>query len=722
MNEPTGTSGFERFCATNALIWGGAQPGASTDPARVILIDLWHNNIQYVMRSLLVAKYVQRARPATLVGLLGQPGVVVRSCGELDVALLERLARSYGVTEFRRAPLPSLTDFEKAGALLDRLDPGGDLDALAPAELRSRLTGLTLQDGFPIGRFAYDTALRSELRPTINRVDARLRRWTADCVSLHRWISELCRGLDGREPAAFVTGHLDYNPWGLVGEVVRRSGGEVFWFRLDYAVPVYRIGPAGAGTLGAGYHRIEADWFNAAIWPHHRDLAAGADAFAAADASGALHQRWTSARTAALPADTAGAAAAAWRRACGWDEGDVVVGVFAHALSDQPLADEQAYADRYQWLSGTLAFAARHPERRWLVKLHPRDAAYDATGASAELMQRFARFGHIRFVGAQAASGVPSGVPSGVLAALCDVAVTIFGAPGLEMAAAGRPVITAGNGPYAGCGFVHRATSRAHYEALLLADPAALRPTAEQTDRARLYAYAARVIGAPVSPLLDPPTTAPDDAYWRLAEARLRHHTMAGDDLHEAVRRMIDGGQARVTNPKLDRYRAERGTRAPAPALLPLLGAEPISFQAGCGGATGLIKGFTAPEDWGAWMTEDVAVLGLRVPVLVAEGCVRLTLAYRYWLATLPGWPTQCVSVFSRSSCLLARAPLQPVGELMISVPSGDVGGEGDVLLSLQIDRLLSPADVGLSTDPRRLAIGVTSVALTPEDRAATAS
>lgn len=689
--------------------------GDGAEPAGIILVDLWHNNIQYVMRNLLIAKYIQRARPAKLIGLLGQPGVVVRSCGEIDIALLERLARSYGVTEFHRTRQPSLVDFEGASVLLDQLDPSGDLDALGGAELRSRLVSLTLQDGFPIGRFAYDTTLRSELRPTIDRVDARLRHWTADSLALHRWITELCQGLDRGQPATFVTGHLDYNPWGLVGEVVRRLGGEVFWFRLDYAVPVYRIRSDEVGTLGAGYHRIEADWFNAAIWPYHRELSAGAEAFAAADASGALHQHWTSARTAALPADVAAVAAAAWRRAYDWDEEAVVVGVFAHALSDQPLADEQAYADRYQWLAGTLAFAARHPERRWLVKLHPRDGAYDATGATAELARRFARFEHIRFVGTQ--------VMSGVLAALCDVAVTIFGAPGLEMAAAGRPVIVAGNGPYAGCGFVHRATSRAHYESLLLADPAALRPTGEQTRRARLYAYASRAIGAPASPLLDPPTTAPDDAYWRFAEARLRHHTAVGDDLHEAVRRMIVEEQARSVNPKLARYYAECGpetpgsTPAPTPTTLPLLGAAPIGFHAGGAGLPGLIKGFAPPEDWGIWMTEDVAVLGVRIAAPDAEGIVRLILAYTCWLAA-PDWPTRFISVFSRSACLLARAALDQVGELAVTVPAGDVNDEGDVLLSLKVGRVFSPAEIGLLVDPRPLAIGIKSLALTPEDRA----
>lgn len=692
-------TGLDTFCETNQTLWCHAQSDPAQSATGVILIDLWHSNVQYLLRSLVIAKFIQSVQPARLIGLMGQPGVVAQSCGVCDFDFIERLARSFGITELLRVPTPSFSDHQQADLLLDRLEPAADLDRLTAAELRRRLADLMLEDGFPIGRFVYDTTLRSDLRPTIDRIDGRLRQWAADCLGLHRWISEVCRTVI--EPIAFVTGHLDYNPWGLTGEVVRRGGGEVFWFRLDSNVAIYRIGPLHAGTLNAAYHQIEADWFNEVIWPRQQALAAGADAFAVRLASGVLQQRWTAVRTAALPAMTAQAAAAALRVAYGFGDG-VVVGVFAHAMSDQPLADAQVFADRYQWLAQTLAFAARHPKRFWVVKLHPRDAAYDATRSTHELIQRFGRLAHIRFIVGQ--------VSAGVMEALCDVAVTIFGAPGLEMAAAGRPVIVAGRGPYAGCGFVHWPANSEQYEALLLAEPVSLGLTPEQVMRAKLYAYAVRVVGAPSSSLLAQPMTPASDAYWRFAEAGLREHTLPGDDLYEAVRRMIADGQHRTTNPAIDRFclhgcitGLEHPTPKPQPQALPLLGADPLTFEHGSPGVRGLIKGFHLPEPSGVWMQEEVATLGFHIEL--AEPCP-VTVMLRYMsLGSSPGWPAQAISVFCETTCLVERKTLDQTGEIEIVVPAEAVLGSGDIVLAIAVDRLSSPVAMGINQDTRLLGV-----------------
>lgn len=693
---------FEQFCCTSTILWTHARQDHLETTTHVVLIDLWHNSVQYLLRSLLIAKYIQYGQPVRLIGLLGKPGVVTRSCDTLDVAFNERLARSFGVTEFQSTSPPGLDDLCQANMLLDRLELAGDLDSSRSAELRAKLIDLTLDDGFPIGRFAYDTTLRSELRPTIERIDARLRHWLADCLALHRWMANFYP--DGNiRPMTLVTGHLDYNPWGLAGEAVRRAGGEVVWFRIEANVPLYRIRQDGAGTLNAAYHRIEAEWFEETIAPLGQELAAGAEAFIAQSASGVLHQRWTAVRSGALSAMASEAAAASCRLAYGWNAGSIVLGVFAHALSDQPVADDQAYADRYQWLAQTLAFAAGHPERCWLIKLHPRDAAYDATGACQELMQRFGRLAHIRFVEPQVAAGV--------LEALCDVAVTIFGAPGLAMAMAGRPVIVAGNGPYAGCGFVHQARDRAEYQALLLADPAALRPTPAQTQRAKLYAYAARVIGAPSSPLLDTPTTPASDPFWQLAEARLRQHSVVGDDLCEAVRRMMQDGQRRSTNPSIDRHRGQPG---PCPSTaepwLPLLASEPLTFHSDGSGVRGLVKGFATPDPSGVWGTEEVMIIGFRLEPSEDGRPVSLALAYRS-LGSTADWPAQMVRVFSPASCLGEHEVTGTSGEITILVPAEDVTEEGDVVLSLAVDHLRSPLAMGISADARRLSIGLLAIA-----------
>ena len=689
--------GFSSFCEANADLWRGGAPSGEAP----ILVDLCHSVVQYLLRSLTVAKYLQRLQGGRLIGLLGETGVVPTSCGTLDLPFIERLASSYGVAEFWRPPATAAADVTEADELIGGLAEGGDLDLLTPEALRRGLAELRLADGFPIGRLIYETTLRAELRATVDRVDAAVRRHAAGCVGLRRWIA----GRVGGARTAFVTGHLDYDPWGLVAEEVRRAGGEVFWFRIEHDVPLFRI-TARNGTLNAAYHAVEAGWFAGDVAPLREALRPAAEAFASTFRSGALHQRWTASKTAALPAAAAGSTAAAWRRACGWAPDSTVTGVFAHAHSDQPLADAQVFADRYQWLARTVAFAARHPERNWVVKLHPRDEVYDRTGASEELIRRFGRLPHLRFVRRPTAFGA--------MEAVCDVAVTIFGAPGLEMAAEGRPVIVAGCGPYAGCGFVHRARDATEYEALLLAEPHALRMSAAQVELARLYVFASRVAGAPSSRLLDAPLTPADDAFWRLAASRTRQHAPAADDLFEAMRRMLGDGAARCLNPVIGRH-AEAAALASEGAgpELPLLGEEPLTFCEDGTALPGLLAGFLAPEGWGSWAAEEVACLGVR---LVLEDGARADLVLRY-IATIgphPGWPGQVVSVFTRSACVADSLPLGLAGEIAFSVGRGDLTASGELVLALRIENICSPAEIGLSPDARRLGVGLESVVRLP--------
>lgn len=695
---------FDEFCRVNHAFWKHASFPVSA-PVGTVLIDLWHDNVHYLLRSLLIGRYVSTLRPMRLVGLLGRPGVVPQSCKGLDIEANKRLARSFGVVDFEECAPPDFDDHHQANELLDRLEPVGELGALTPARLRSSLVELLTEDEFPIGRFAYDTTLRSELLPTIDRIDARLRHWLSDCLALRKFTQRLCEGADDRAGTIFVTGHLDYDPWGLTGEVVRRMGGRILWFRFDHFVPTYLIGNDHGGSLNAAYHRIEADWFEATIWPLQEQLQSGVERFEAANASGLFHQRWTAFRTGELSPPLAREAARCWRRGYGWAEESVVVGVFAHALSDQPLADWQIFQDRRDWLLQTVAFAARHPERCWLIKLHPRDTDYDSTGTAEELIQRFSGLAHIRFVQAPVASGLIEG--------LCDIGVTIMGAPGLEMVSAGRPVVVAGNGPYAGCGFVHRADNEAHYRHLLLSRPEALCPTSEQVDRARLFRFTERVIGSASSRLLDPPGTEVNGFFWKSVGERIRHHTLADDDLHDVLRAMLGNDLPRSTNPRIGRHCDPDRSRVPQPLnrTLPMLQSEPLQFRFDGSGVPGLLKGFAPPEADGVWGTEDTLVIGFHVHPLAADESVELILSYRT-LAARPGWPAQTVSIVSPASCLVREAVLEETGDVCLTLGADDVAQNGEVFLCLVAEHVFSPDQIGLSTDRRRLAVWLQSVAI----------
>ena len=697
---------FDRYCTTNHILWTNESVENSKAESGLILVDLWHDNVQYLLRSLLTSKYLQSARPGRLIGVTGQPGVVTRSCGALDFAFIEQLARSFGVNQIVSTASAAMEDYLYADSIFESLEPDGI--PVSPTLLRSRLANLMLSDGFPIGRFMYDTTLRGELRPTIERTDAQLRHWTADCLSVYRWIKNLLKS-NVTGPITFVTGHLDYNPWGLTGEAVRQAGGEVLWFRSEANVSLVRIAHDASGTLNAAYHRVEADWFERTILPLREELEPRVRAFIAQRSSGILHRRWTALGTSALSASAASVAASALRTAFGWTQTDVVIGIFAHAFSDQPLADEQAYADRFQWLAETLVFAARHPERRWVVKLHPRDLAYDATGSTGELMRRFGRLPHIKFIRASVATGF--------MEALCDCAVTLFGAPGLDFAVAGLPVIVAGRGPYAKCGFVHQAADRTHYEALLLADPVTLQLNSDQIGRAQLYAYAVQILGAASSPLLDQIITSASAGYWTLAEARLRHHTPSDDNLYEAILQMVRVDECRSVNPVLHRICRQDAVVIPEiiSEALPLLTTEPLYFCVGGLGVSGLLKGFAPPEDFGVWATETTIVIGFRLQEWPDSGGIRLSLDYRSF-ASEPDWPWPTVSVFSQQSCLVDKVSLASIGTIEFCLPSEVLQEDGVIALSLVVSYVATPAEVGLNSDTRTLGIGLYALAMLPSE------
>lgn len=560
---------FASYCALNAKFWSEVYPVSIIPHAGIILVDLLHDNAGYLLRSLLIAKYVQQLTGAELVGLSASlvdgkgwcPGVVARSCPAFNSGLNEILARSFGVTEFWRMAPPFEQDRLEAAAWFDRAVAGALAHSSFVPGLRQLLKNWILDDGFPhgfphgfpLGRFVYDTTIRSELCATISMIDDPLRAVAADCLALYRWVrGQLQKNEFAGRPFYFVTGHLDYNPWGLVGEAVRRHGGDVFYFRPEHRIPLYHIvsdginAPNTEQTLNAVFHTLETRWFHQVIWPHHQDLAPNLPAFMAGDASRAFYQRWTARNLANLPPDVVQAVVAEWRQQFGWQTGIPVNGVFAHAFADQPLADAQLYDDRFVWLAETLAFAAQHPERNWLIKIHPTDLSYDQSGASKNLMARYASCAHIKFI--------EGDTPFNIIENLCDVAVTIFGLPGLQMAAAGKPVIVAGNGPYAACGFVHRPASVDAYHHLLLADPATLTPSAEQVERARLFSYAQFLCGKPFSPLLESIVAPPDAAFWEHAGRQLRIHSLLSDDLYLAIRRMLQDKSGYASRPFMERF------------------------------------------------------------------------------------------------------------------------------------------------------------------------
>lgn len=150
----------------------------------------------------------------------------------------------------------------------------------------------------------------------------------------------------------------------------------------------------------------------------------------------------------------------------GLDPGKPLAVVFSHILWDANLFyGEDLFDDYGHWFVETARAAAANSEVNWLIKLHPANVwkrtHQGETGEYAETVLLREHIGelpaHVKVLPAD------SEVSSLSLYQHADVAVTVRGTPGMEMAVFGKPIVTAGTGRYSGLGFTLDSTSREEY-------------------------------------------------------------------------------------------------------------------------------------------------------------------------------------------------------------------------------------------------------------------
>lgn len=122
--------------------------------------------------------------------------------------------------------------------------------------------------------------------------------------------------------------------------------------------------------------------------------------------------------------------------------------------------------------------------------------------------------------------------------------------------------------------------------------------------------------------------------------------------------------------------------------------------------------GWGAIEDWGVWLQDETGVLEFRLPVGTVGPC-RLRLSGDLYVNERR--PTFTVTVRNgRSGRTIAEFVAQePVREFdwSIDVRADDIEG-GKVLVHLIVDPLVSPRQIGLSTDTRQLSVGLRAITL----------
>jgi hypothetical protein len=166
--------------------------------------------------------------------------------------------------------------------------------------------------------------------------------------------------------------------------------------------------------------------------------------------------------------------------------------IFPHLFWDATFFWGTDLFDDYRdWFVQALRAAAANPALNWIVKVHPANIVKNARdkyqGEYSEMIAIRETLGelppHIRLIAPD------SPISTFSLYDVMDYCLTVRGTVGLEAAIFGKQVLTAGTGRYDGYGFTIDSTSREEYLARLATLQTTPPPTAEQTERARRYAY-----------------------------------------------------------------------------------------------------------------------------------------------------------------------------------------------------------------------------------------
>jgi hypothetical protein len=210
---------------------------------------------------------------------------------------------------------------------------------------------------------------------------------------------------------------------------------------------------------------------------------------------------------------------------------------------------DSLFADYFQWLDSTLAFATRKQEINWLVRQHPYEIMLGQHDNFRTLTDRYLHPDNtIKLVDNQ--------VTTSSLFALVDAVTTVNGTAGIEFSSVGIPCILAGNPFYGDLSFAIRPATREAYFAALASIPDLPRLSAEQVKRAKEAAFVnfncTRVSSCfvPFVQDLGGREIGPEQFshYWREMTERIGVESIEDDPLNRNLRRMLDEGRTQLLN------------------------------------------------------------------------------------------------------------------------------------------------------------------------------
>jgi hypothetical protein len=503
-----------------------------------ILVDLLHGDVEYLWRNLTIAKIVQSITRAPLVGMLGVPGIVDPARDYVSLSDNIRLAGAFGVVHFVEVPDRDVPDGVERSArtVIAELAASHPDGTPLPRSAISRLREIRTDSGFPIGRSLQASFMRGELQPTVLAGD-RLLHWMKRVLGFHVFAQQL---ISSMRPSIFVTGHIDYCPWGDLAELLVQHGGRVVWWRAECRIPIHLFDRLDEGsTLNGMMRQVEREAF--ADFERHidddADLSDRIDILAAARFAAVrkgLGRNWRWVPTDQFTRIQPIPVSVSLPNYC----------LFTHTFTDQPTADEALFVDHLEWLEETCRHAATSRAYNLIIKVHPWDRRYDRSGAIDRLAFEFRGAENIHFMRDQ--------IEPEQLANHCELGITVRGTPGLEMTGLGLPMMLAGRGPYSDTGVCMTPPTRSEYFELLKKGPPFPIDIAKQSRRARRFLAFDRHWSAPMTQLVPPFGARTIDAdLWALVAEGVRSACLESDQVTRAIAQAWRKGSAKVVVPEL---------------------------------------------------------------------------------------------------------------------------------------------------------------------------
>jgi hypothetical protein len=501
---------FTAFLSDNKAFWRehtGYPQGADA----YIYVDLAHDNPAYLLTNLWIAKYLQRLKPAKVIGLAS---AWPKACPHYSFDTIKRLGDSFLLDDVIDLDCFG-SDDDLVTAFVDRVD------GAVGEELR-RLV-LTFGSDFDpdLGWIFYDTWLRQELRGTFETSNADLVECARRVFKIRRATMQVMRGAS---VLGAVVGHQQYSPYAWIAREAVRQNAPALFQSLLLPVSIRRFATENDFRRGR-----PTDFLS--VYDRLVSQAVSQETLSSFERRMFNIQRGVRQFFRAIPDDDKVQSPHAALREMGLDAKQPTVCLFVPTLSGPahcfgPLP----FDDNGDWLKKSLSIAAETPSVNFLVKGHPMDADYDVTKLVTQCEAAYSRHPNIRFLASDRSLNQVS--------AICDVAVTVSGTPGYELAARGVATIAAGPSRYSDLGFSIQPLTFKDYKALLQ-NPRNVQMTADAQQKAILFLFFEMTAGRSQTSFIPAVRLNGTPSFWTEAVRTLRSRLPEEDPLFRNLRYMI---------------------------------------------------------------------------------------------------------------------------------------------------------------------------------------